>query len=72
MTKVAKSFNNISIPMNNPLSRYGSPDKPRGEWNTELGFVVKVNIQCSSNIVFNSLVIRIKCPLNIVLNGQVL
>ena len=50
----------------------GSPDKPRGEWNTELGFVVKVNIQCSSNIVFNSLVIRIKCPLNIVLNGQVL
>ena len=38
MTKVAKSFNNISIPMNNPLSLlfpyafrlFGSPDKPRG------------------------------------------
>ena len=48
------------------------PINQGGEWNTELGFVVKVNIQCSSNIVFNSLVIRIKCPLNIVLNGQVL
>ena len=48
------------------------PINQGGEWNTELGFVVRVNIQCSSNIVFNSLVIRIKCPLNIVLNGQVL
>ncbi len=51
---------------------WAHPINQRGEWNTELGFVVKVNIQCSSNIVFNSLVIRIKCPLNIVLNGQVL
>ena len=40
------------------------PINQRGEWNTELGFVVKVNIQCSSNIVFSGQVIRIKCPLN--------
>ena len=51
-------------PLVTDWAKGGSPDKPRGEWNTELGFVVKVNIQCSSNIVFSGQVIRIKCPLN--------